>query len=167
MAVNTRERRFSMMAMGMPFLLRLPVANGSNMNSEGQRQMMLGMYSGMDVAAPSTPQVVFTGGPIPNQVFQFQVPITPVDFSSYFNAGGLPVTHVIAGSNGLPNGLSFSAAGVLSGTPLASDGFYGFRITATDSNQAVAQSNFFDMQINHNIIGGGLRNRPFGFGLGF
>ncbi len=59
--------------------------------------------------------------------------VTSPYLQSFTAAGGTsPYTYVLTGA--LPSGLSFSAAGVLSGTASAGGGPYTFRVTATDSS---------------------------------
>ena len=60
MAINTAQKRFSMMDFGMAWAGgRLPVPDGSNMDTPGQRQMLLGAYSGIDFGTQGSGWVEF------------------------------------------------------------------------------------------------------------
>ncbi len=89
-------------------------------------------------AAPS-----FVGPSISNLVFQEDIAITPVDFSSLFtDIESLTFTAVGA----LPTGLSLSSAGVLSGTPTTIQQVTSIEIRASDGS-LTTDSNSFNIDI--------------------
>ncbi len=64
--------------------------------------------------SPNQPPVVDT--PIPDQQCQIGVPFGPLDISGNFSDPDAdPLTY---SQSGLPNGLTISSAGVISGTPV-------------------------------------------------
>ena len=64
MAVDTREKRFSLIGYGLPFRLTLPVADGSF--DVGDRLHLLGLYAGI---VPATVNDVLGGRIVAGYVF--------------------------------------------------------------------------------------------------
>ncbi|MCE5292908.1 MAG: hypothetical protein LLG14_27245 [Nocardiaceae bacterium] len=52
MALNTRTRRKAVMGMGMSFLLHLNAPSGSNLDTEGERKLFLGLSSAIASGLP-------------------------------------------------------------------------------------------------------------------
>lgn len=52
MALDTRNKRMAMMAFHLPWLLRFPLADGSNFATQGERKIVLGLNPGITSGAP-------------------------------------------------------------------------------------------------------------------
>lgn len=52
MALNTRTRRKAVMGMGMSFILHLNAPSGSNLDTQEERKLFLGLSSAISSGAP-------------------------------------------------------------------------------------------------------------------
>lgn len=86
---------------------------------------------------------VFIGPSIASFSLQIDVAMSPRDFSTRF--AGTSLTFAIVGT--LPDGLSLSSAGVLSGTPTTLGTATALKIRATDGAAATEDSNEFNITI--------------------
>lgn len=93
--------------------------------------------------ADPAPAVVFIGPAIGSLALIQGVEISPRDYSLRF--AGEDLTFEIVGT--LPDGLSLSSAGVLSGTPTSIEAVIGLRIRATNGESETADSNAFSVRV--------------------
>jgi hypothetical protein len=162
MAIDTPQKRFSMMNHGG--IGGVPYPTGAM--GAAARAAWLDLYA-MGLGAPTTPHVVFLSNTsIATVTIAARVAMTPIDFAAlYFDPGGLAVTYQLFGE--LASGLTFTSAGVLSGTPL-SDQWYGpFYVLATDENAATAESNAFMLFLDPAGLEPGELRSGFSFDFGF
>ena len=104
-------------------------------------------------------EATFLGPDISNFARVIDVPLS-IDFSGLFSGPGL--TFEALGT--LPDGLTLSSAGVLSGTPTVEAVFGGISIRATDSNLATADSNTFAITIADVVLSAAPRWFPLPLG---
>lgn len=145
MAVDTRQKRFSMMNSSWVPMLALFDPDGSV--DAIDRAHLQNLYGGIDFAGIA----VSFSGTVANQTFVVGVPVS-LDLSSFFSGSETPFTYAIQAGT-LPAGLSLNAStGELSGTPTTEESQSGIIVRATDAQSDTADSNAFQISINSDTV---------------
>lgn len=147
MAIDTRQKRFSMVNAFNPVPLALFESDGAV--DADDRAHLLNLYSGISLA--DLPEAVTFSGPVGNQQIVVSTPFS-LDLAPYFSGNLTPFTYSLVNGT-LPDGLSLNTStGEISGTPTTVEVQSNIAVRATDTDTNTADTNYFQITVEAGTV---------------